>query len=448
MYFISLKELFIKNRMVFMDDIKKLTNQFTARGQISFWDSLDVKSAVLLAAYNILISILFFKGFVGQASVAIVVFQFFFAVWNPFICLAGFISTSLFIHELLPNYLYVLLYLMMLFCFIIFQKKVFVGILMNKILFWGGGIVFCSYLIGDNPNINVAILMLLCMLSSVVLFNSNCQDALPIVVWGYFCAGFSISIYFLLNYFNNSVLLTYGRLNFGGDIKSVAVVCAIPAMILLLCRLDGKKVFLNLANPVAEYSLVAVFVLISVLTLARGVLFAMISSIVLFFFLTKNKRKTLVMLIFFFFLSLFISPLLDANSFSFGRLSNIEEYSNMNGRIGIWEYYFNCMLDGGVKTILIGVGPGEISRIGNIGYYAHSTFLDFFFSYGVLGFSLMLVCELFLLCIIAQRKNPVFISLFVMSILMYVGHGSSANNTMFVFQVVLTISSTLDTRFC
>lgn len=94
----------------------------------------------------------------------------------------------------------------------------------------------------------------------------------------------------------------------------------------------------------------------------------------------------------------------------------------------------------GPGYVLFGVGPGRISRISNIGYYAHSTILDYFFSYGLVGLFLFLCFELIVLKSLFYNKIVfVIAATFLMT---YSTHGSAANIEMFLLQGILMASIT------
>ena len=126
----------------------------------------------------------------------------------------------------------------------------------------------------------------------------------------------------------------------------------------------------------------------------------------------------------------------DFSGFRIERIFDMDELSTGNGRAEIWSRYLSIIQGRGLISVLFGVGPGNISRISNIGFYAHSTFLDFFFSYGVLGFAYIIFFEYKNLLLVA-RNNRIFLPLLVFIVLCYISHGSSSNTVLFILQGVI-----------
>ena len=111
----------------------------------------------------------------------------------------------------------------------------------------------------------------------------------------------------------------------------------------------------------------------------------------------------------------------------------------MNGRTTIWLYHFQQMEKKGLYRYLIGVGPGNIARIGEIERYAHSTFLDFFFCYGLIGFVTMLYTQVRVFARIIKCRSVACAAMLVFAITMYLTHGGAFNQTLFTLEVILIL---------
>lgn len=364
---------------------------------------------------------------------------------NPFVCLALYIISSLFISEIFPAYVSVFLLATISSLLFFKHPKIIRKFKAGVLLLSGICIIILSYIGGYKSNVNAAILMALCMITVLILYN--CEDIMTDVdistfVWAYICQAFTISIYFAGKLFNGGLSYTYGRLSFSGDIKTVSIIVSIPLVLILCTKLERKKLFQNFDFGVWAYAIVLLFSVILIATAARGMILAVLVAVVVQALFTKNKKSIIIKLLpIVCFLMLFIISNLDNPSLRISRLFEESEFASGNGRIEIWGTYTSTIFNSGLHRILLGMGPGEISRIGNSGYYAHSVFLDFFFSYGLMGFVTVTICETKLLLTAIKSKDIIITSLMVSLIIMYSGHGSCASTSLFILQIVLYIIS-------
>jgi len=362
---------------------------------------------------------------------------------NPCLALGFFISVSFLLNS---ASLQVIMLILILLGF--FMKNIgMIRSLKKGGLFLGGLIIIVfSYLLGFESDINTAILMTICLFMVVVLLNNEkflTIDNIGMCIWGYIVRGCTVLFYLLGQAISGDISFYYGRLSYNGDVKIISVIVAIPIVLLLSVKLDKKRLYSNLDFGKFVYIIIAAFAIILLLTAARGVLLAVSISLFGQFLLSKRKHSYMIKILpIAVLLIVFVVNNLDNSSFRLSRIFNSDDYATGNGRTEIWATYIGLILDRGIVSFLLGLGPGNISRISDIGYYAHSTYLDFFFSYGFLGFIGMFISELTVLIKSLLSKDLPMVTLFLLSIIMYLTHGSSADVVLYVLQTLIYLKVT------
>ena len=300
-------------------------------------------------------------------------------------------------------------------------------------------IVGISVLIGKDVNTTTALLLLISIYSFFAIKGYFRLNDISSLVYAYFLTAICLCGVVLANYFiQGTSTLLYGRLNFDGDIKGLAIQMGIPLVIIITTRINGIKIFNLKINKIIVIILFFFLGITIILTSARGVILSIVLVTIFSYLLSKHKYKNNKYIITILIIIFGISLLgVNIDGFRLNRILQFEEYFSGNGRTEIWMRYITIMKESGLKYIIFGMGPGEISRISNIGYYAHSTFLDFFFSYGILGFIYIVSFEIMNFKNFINRKNYILICLFLFIIIAYISHGSSSNIAMFMFQGVL-----------
>lgn len=363
-------------------------------------------------------------------------------VIDPLLCLGIYITSNLYIGAVFTGTMQVLIKVYI--SLMLFRKNYKMIHHLKYGIFFLASIatVIISYCTGIDSNGNVAILMLNIIFMIEVLANLKTDDIIkniPMLVWAYVCCAISMSMYTGLSMImSKNTAQVYGRIAFDGDIKTLATVMAVGIAILLCSIMEGKRLFGNYRMSVLNYTLLLIFSLILLLTAARGVILALIISFIFFFVFSKEKQRSIIKILpFVLFTVMIVLTYMDNPNFRIDRLFKNEEYTTMSGRTEIWVTHFKAIVDSGPVHIILGAGPGNINRISKIKWYAHSTFLDFFFSYGILGAGLLLYLELHFLIKFIKERNACVIAIYVLSIVMYSTHGSSANDYMFLLQIVL-----------
>lgn len=362
---------------------------------------------------------------------------------NPCLALGFFISASFLLNS---ASLQVIMLVSILLGFFLKNSSMIHLLKKGGLLLFGLIIIAFSYLLGFECDINTAILMTICLLMVIILLNNRAfltVDNIGMCIWGYIVRGGTVLFYLLGQAISGEISFYYGRLSYDGDIKLISVIVAIPIVLLLSVKLDKKRLYSNFDFGKFSYIIIATFAIILLLTAARGVLLAVVMSLLGQFLLSKRKRNFIMKILpIVILLIIFITTNLDNPSFRLNRIFDSDDYSTGNGRTEIWGTYIELILDQGIVRFLFGLGPGNISRISNIGYYAHSTYLDFFFSYGILGFVVILISELTVLIKSLISEDLPMVTLFLLSIIMYSTHGSSADVVLFIFQVLIYLKVT------
>lgn len=222
----------------------------------------------------------------------------------------------------------------------------------------------------------------------------------------------------------------YERLGFEDSVRSLANGMIFPLFFKSIDWLDGKN-RCSLPKWLQSF-LFIVFLVLLMLTLAKGAIFSL--AIVIFIYALINKKINYKFIIAV--SALFICAYLAQaqGSIDFSRFS--ERNADLNGRTEIWTFYFDHLFRRGTLGFWFGFGPGNVQRIAPYEYlgqyYAHSTVLDFFFSYGFVGFFLfsLLIIYLFTICI--KKNNNIGMTMLVLSILTYSITGASTNTQIFI----------------
>lgn len=114
-----------------------------------------------------------------------------------------------------------------------------------------------------------------------------------------------------------------------------------------------------------------------------------------------------------------------------------ENVEGGNGRTIIWADFIQQLKD--TNSLAFGFGPGFTKDISRLGFYSHSTILDYLFCYGIAGF-LYILFFLYLAAInlFKINKNSYYYQgLFLLGVIMFSTHGSAGT---LLFNVILGLS--------
>lgn len=307
-------------------------------------------------------------------------------------------------------------------------------------------LVLFSFLIGYDTDAITLFIQFVSMTIFYSVWKTFTEKDVPVVAFAYICSALAVLAYIWLNGFEDSIV--FGRLTFGENVKRLTFICAIPLSFSIYSYIGRLSVFENLNSTI--YKLIQLFVTLILIvavfmTLARGVFLALGIGVIVLLMFSKNKTKTyfffLIAALIVFYISQYISSL---DMFRVERLMELEEYSSGNGRTEIWSHYINRISEMGPQYVIFGVGPGNVSRISNIEFYAHSTFLDYYFSYGIVGLITFLSIEGAMLMKLYKAKNKIPFVIAVAFLFAYATHGGAANLEMFMLQSILVANVNIE----
>ena len=308
-------------------------------------------------------------------------------------------------------------------------------------------IVFVSYIFGYKPDGVMLQLQIITMTVFYTIYASFERNQVPIVILGYICS--ALIVFGLMSSGGFTSFTDNGRLSFGEHVKDLAFTCAIPMSFILVSFIGKKFLFSNMTKnyfKIIDGVLLALFLVIILMTLARGVILALAAGTALLLILSRQGTKSIIIFIVVAsFVVYAFSYLESLDLFRTNRMMAYDEYVTGNGRMEIWTHHFKNMYEFGIQYILLGIGPGNISRISNTDYYGHSTILDYYFSYGIIGLVTFLLIELQVLKKLFRRCfNIPFVIVFTF-ILAYSTHGGAANISFFMLQALM-LASVKNTR--
>ena len=293
------------------------------------------------------------------------------------------------------------------------------------------GALAMSLLLGEKANANTLLLFLLCFGAYFTLVNEPCGEN---ELKAYALCGLIIVFVAL----SNSITaendgLMYGRLSINENIRSLANATAISLMLMVSGILGATH---NKSNRnLLFYAAAVLGVVILVATLSKGAIIAFCAGVITVFLLSKMPihKKLIVGVAFAVVAFLVLNKLSQNKALDTDRL--MENQEGFNGRTEIWWIYLQEM-SRSVGRFLFGFGPGDLLRMRIINYYAHSLFLDILFSYGVVGFLLIMSGVVITWRKILISKNGLAISLMVFAILLYATHGVANSSPYYIIMGV------------
>jgi hypothetical protein len=263
------------------------------------------------------------------------------------------------------------------------------------------------------------------------------REELSITVFSYICSGLLVFIF--INIVGLASYAGYGRLSFNESAKSLAFTCALPMSFLLFSFLDGSYLFKNLTGKkyikYVDAVLLLAFLLVIFMTLARGLMLALAIGALLTVYLSKKRSSEYFLALIVFAMVYFAYTYVESmDMFRTERLVAYDEFETGNGRTAIWLHHFRNIVALGSQYVVFGPGPGNIARLSYTDAYAHSMILDYFFSYGVVGFLTFVIIEIGVLKKLFNKNSPVSFVIIVTFLIAYATHGGAANPSFFILQ--------------
>ncbi len=402
----------------------------------SMFGELNIKMAIALLAYAFFCAILYFLKLTVPLQIGILGFQVVAATINPYFCLSGSFVSSLYSGAIFPGLIQILIAVVTAASFFVKNIDMFTHF-RHFILYLIIVVeVVVLTLFAIKPNYLYVMQVLLIYTTSFLILNTKDEDNMPTVVMGYISAGISISLYLMSSLAAGINVISFRRLSFEGNIKSISTIVAIGLMFLIISLISGKRLFSNAGGLVITIILLVLFLTVLVLTVAKGVLYSVVAGTAVYLIFSKKTMGKMLRVLPILIISvIFIYVMMQSKMFNIQRI--FEEDSSFSGRTTIWKAYFDYIESNGFIRYFIGVGTGTLVNINGTTYYSHSTFLDFFISFGLIGFCTMLYTQFrVIMRIISFRSASCFAMLFF-AIMMYTTHGAVNNPTLFTLEVIL-----------
>ena len=295
------------------------------------------------------------------------------------------------------------------------------------------GALVASFVLGEQANGNTMLLLLMCFGAYFTLANDPCDED---EIKAYALCGLIIVLVAL----STSITadydgLKYGRLSINDNVRSLANAVAISLMMLMSGILSAVRRKGN--GNLLFYAAAVIGVVILFATLSKGAIIAFCAGIATVFLMSKIPlyKKIIFGILFVVVVLLVVDKLSQNEALNTDRL--MENTSDLNGRTDIWMTYWRQM-NRSAGRLLFGFGPGDLLRMRIMDYYAHSLFMDILFSYGVVGFVLVIGGFIVTWRKVLLSKQPLAISLMVFAILLYATHGIANNSSYYIIMGIAT----------
>ena len=402
----------------------------------SIYGEVDIKMTIALLAYALFCATMYFLKLTIPLQLGILGFQVVAAVINPYFCLSGSFVSSLFSGAIFPGVIQILIAVVTAASFIVKNADMFRHFRHFPLYLVIIVEIIVLTLFAIKPNYLYVMQTLLIFTTAFLILNTHDDANMPTVVMGYIAAGISISLYLITSMAAGANVTSFRRLSFEGNIKSISTIVAIGLMFLIISLISGKRLFSNAGGLVITIILLVMFISVLVLTVAKGVLYSVVAGTAVYLiFSKKTMGKMLRVLPILIISAVFIFVMMQSKMFNIQRI--FEEDASFSGRTTIWNAYFDYIESNGFIRYFIGVGMGTLIDISGTTYYSHSTFLDFFISFGLIGFCTMLYTQFRVIMRIISFRSAACFAMLFFAIMMYTTHGAVNNPTFFTFEVIL-----------
>lgn len=212
---------------------------------------------------------------------------------------------------------------------------------------------------------------------------------IPIVLFG-LCFGTALSPFFQIEVADLTSLSTANRIKVDnlGNFNAYAFLIAVSLMISIYLLTKIKPIF----NKLLFMGVQSPLLIVLLLTLSRGGVFALVIGFVLYNF-SVNKKTKIYLLLFIIFAIVIIGNILiqiDGIELFLNRFLNSGKDEDFDsGRSRVYLFLLNDLFSS-FSSFLFGFGIGAIEidvSIDNALISAHNTYLDVFYSCGVIGLS-------------------------------------------------------------
>lgn len=299
--------------------------------------------------------------------------------------------------------------------------------------------MFASFIFGSGARITTLVIHCLLIGVSFAVFSNKNENLQRLLIVSFIQQGLMTSLIILIQVAaGTQVLLWQTRLTFDGSVRGLSNPVAFSCFFLLVALFESKpKKFFS---KVLISLLVLLEVSLIVLTYSRGVLISLFIAFCIFLVFRSSSFVSKILA----FSSVAITATILLLVLNVDASFMTQGLETASGRFEIWSAFFSELFSGGVKRLLFGFGPGDVSRVleGTLfyGYYSHSVYVDYFVSFGLLGGLLLIVLLIWLLSLVLKSRDSMLLALLVLVLLMFVSHGNFAS---FDFHVLLALCGSL-----
>ncbi len=290
-----------------------------------------------------------------------------------------------------------------------------------------------SFVFGIDSGYMQIFFQMMLMITVLIIKNASEKDV-KLIFYTAIIAGVLVTIITAIGYFRGTAVYHVYRLTYDDSVRTLGNCIAFSTVFYAYKTINQDPNTKN--RKVADIVLFLFCIGVSLLSYSRGSILAVVVAII-YLVLKKLQKPSFGKIagVILFGIGFFV--VVNYLELNFEKLNNIKTGYD---RIEIWSYYIKRIFDGGFKTITFGFGPGDLKRL-TVGtlyqYYAHSTILDYFFSYGILGIILVLYMMISSVRNTFYKKSILTSAIFILTVLLFIPFGSRNN---YIFHVFIGIS--------
>ncbi len=291
-----------------------------------------------------------------------------------------------------------------------------------------------SYMFGIDAQLSTALIQVFVIIQYVMICNIYSKDGNSLLVLTLMLAGFCISFVVLLQLFTGTAVFLWGtRLTYKSSVRALSTAMSFPIFYLSCYFMMPKRRKYSMPKQLAMLIVLLILVVLLILTYSRGVILSVLIAGAYILFKRLGARSVKSYMIYF---VLLMAVFLVLRSVEIDTKMMFDALGGGNGRLKIWTFYFDKLFECGWQNVLFGFGPGDILRISQgtefQDMYAHSAILDYFFSYGLVGFSIFIYMLLRAFCQACAAKNDFVMGLLILTVCLYATHNNCASEEMHI----------------
>ncbi len=295
-----------------------------------------------------------------------------------------------------------------------------------------------SYYLGVNSDRTSLFMQIFAVVSYIMIFSEVSDESTAKLIFSSFIIAAGIVTFdTLMTLVMNPQMLAGQRLTYNNSVRALANILTLPLYLFGYSICANNSIYQKYKKSVITGTVV--FSILLLLTYSRGNIIALVIvlGLVSLYLLPQRFNRVLVLL---------VIVMVGVMMIAVTETVNIEFLTNSDtatARVDIWSFYIEKVISGGWKRIVFGYGPGDIRRLFSgeylSRYYAHSTFFDYFFSYGLIGVSIVLTMVLFSIREISKYKSIFNRGLLFLVIIMFIPFGTCQH---LGFHVLIALAGT------